>query len=42
MKYHGSILVEWVGSIPAFGGGQKIEWNGSVPAFGWRDGIRET
>lgn len=37
MECHGSIPLEWVGSILVFGRGNSKEWNGYILVFGFRD-----
>jgi hypothetical protein len=36
---HGSIPLEWVGSVLMFGRSSSEEWNGYILVFGLRDGM---
>lgn len=39
MQCHGSIPLEWVGSVLVFGSGNWKEWNGYISVFGLKDGM---
>ena len=39
MECHGSIPLEWVGSVLVFGSDNLKEWNGYILMFSLRDGI---